>query len=58
LGGFLAKNKKTTLAALVDVSIQAQSGACKVTRTQKEVRSEKIVVVICGKNLVRLVTKG
>jgi hypothetical protein len=57
LGGFLAKNKKNTLAAQVGVSTRAWFGACKVTHTQEEVKFEK-VDVMCGKNLVKIVTKG
>jgi hypothetical protein len=49
--------KNTTLAAQVGVSTRARSGACKVTHTQEEVRFEK-VDVMCGKNLVRIITKG
>jgi len=54
---FRLKKKKTTLAAQVGVSTWARSGACKVTHAQEHVRSEK-VDAMCGKNLVRIVTKG
>ncbi len=42
----------------VGVNTQAWSSACKVTCTQEKVRSENVVVVMCGKNLFKLVTKG
>jgi len=54
--GEISAKKKTTLVAQ-SVSTRARSGACKVTHTQEHVRSEK-VDAMCGKNLVRIVTKG
>ncbi len=55
LGGYLAKKKKTKIATKIGVSTWERSGAWKVTHKQEEVRSKN---VMCGKNLIRIVTTG
>jgi len=54
-GGIWVDIKKTTLAAQVGVSTRERSGAWKVTHKQEEVRSKN---VMCGKNLIKIVTRG